>query len=149
MAAQQRQHGTVALNRIDVIDQALAQAVHLHQVLVVHGPAELQLDLAGHLLDDPQVAQVVMHALGQHRHQHFQRRAHAGLKVHPGEQRVAGTDHHQASFAEHNAERRHVEHPPVEAFRALPDQEQVVGLDLDARHFIWVQRGFQSLGANP
>ena len=54
--AQARQHRAVAVQRVDVIDQAFAEVEHLHQMLVLHRGVEFLLQLAGDQFDHLQVA---------------------------------------------------------------------------------------------
>ncbi|VVN22620.1 hypothetical protein PS624_04418 [Pseudomonas fluorescens] len=65
MIAQAGQHRAVAVQRVDVIDQAFAEVEHLHQVLVLHRCIEFLLQFAGDQFDHLQVPEVVVDVVEQ------------------------------------------------------------------------------------
>ncbi|MCY1561259.1 hypothetical protein D9M68_984900 [compost metagenome] len=60
VVAQARKHRAVAVDGVDVIDQALAEVEHLHEMVVLHRAVEALLQLAGDHLDHLEVTQVVV-----------------------------------------------------------------------------------------
>ncbi len=148
MVAQARQHRAVAVQGVDVIDQAFAEVEHLHQVAIAHRCIELLLQFPGDHLDYLEVAQVVMDVVEQQVQQHIQRRAQWPARTQPGKLAVVGGDHQELVPGKQQAAGRHFKHQVAAArivLRALPDQEQVIGVELDARHFVRVQRRGQGV----
>ena len=74
VVAQPRQHCAVAVQGVDVIDQAFTEVEHLHQMLVLHRGVEFLLQLAGDQFDHLQVPEVVMDVVEQQVEQNIQRR---------------------------------------------------------------------------
>ncbi|MNL75630.1 hypothetical protein D3C87_2014670 [compost metagenome] len=73
MVAQPGQDRAIAVNRVDVIDQAFAEVEHLDQMSIFHRGVELLLQFASHHLDHLEVAKVVVEVVEQHVQQHIQR----------------------------------------------------------------------------
>ena len=96
VVAQPRKHRAVAVQRVDVIDQAFAEAEHLHQVVVAHGCIELLLQFPCDQLDHLEVAQVVVNVVEQQVEQHIQRRVQRAALAEAGQRGFVGGDHQQA-----------------------------------------------------